>query len=365
MSYSSQGERISIGVKAHVLYSRLLTVDDYWGLLGSDTVVEVAQKLLATSYEESLSTLPAEPHRYDVEAAVKTVLVKGASSFMIHLSDPRDRFFRAWVRWHEADNLKSIFRHVAAGRMDRDELRRRLYISKNSTVSYENLLSARDFSELSEALAGSPYHRVLEDPMKRLATGEEHSLFPLEMALDGFVELSLSKAMKKLGSSERKMLLPIFGARIDLYNLYTLYRAVTFYDMTPEETLNRLLPARYRVTLAFLRAAVRAASMEQVIDMMKEAFPKYAEVLIGSLREEEPQLTLERNIKRYIYMEARRVFGSGPPDFHTAMSYFMLKESEITDIIRIIEYVRYGYDRRKAAEYLIRPITSGGETEWQ
>ncbi len=338
MPYSSQGECVSVGVKAHVLYSRLLTVDDYWTLLGSDTVVEVAQKLLSTSYEGSLTTLPAEPHRYDVEAAVKTVLVKEASSFLIHLSDPRDRFFRAWVRWHEADNLKSIFRHIAAGRTDRDELRRRLYAPKHSTVLYENLLAARDFSELSEALAGTVYHRVLEDPMKRLATGEP---------------------------AERKMLQPIFGARVDLYNLYMLYRAVTFYNMTPEETLNRLLPVRYRVTLAFLRSAVRAASMEQVIDMMKEAFPKYAEVLIGSLREEEPQLTLERNIKRYIYMEAKRVFGSGPPDFHTAMSYFMLKEAEITDIIRIIEYVRYGYDRRKAAEYLIRPIISGGETEWQ
>lgn len=365
MPYSSQGECVSIGVKAHVLYSRLLTADDYWTLLGSDTVIEVARKLLSTSYENALTTLPAEPHRHDVEAAVKTMLVKEASDFLSHLSNPRDRFFHAWVRWHEADNLKSIFRHVAAGRMDRDDLRRRLYISKYSTISYENLLSARDFSELAEALAGSAYHRVLEDPMKRLATGEEHSLFPVEMALDAFIELSLARAMQKLAPSERRMLQPLFGARVDLYNLYMLYRAVTFYNMTPEETLNRLLPVRYRVTLAFLRSAVRAASMEQVIGMMKEAFPKYAEVLIGSLREEEPQLTLERNIKRYLYMEAKRVFGNGPPDFHTAMSYFMLKEAEITDIIHIIEYVRYGYDRRKAAEYLIRPITSGGETEWQ
>ncbi len=258
MSYSSQGECVSIGVKAHVLYSRLLTVDDYWALLGSDTVVEVAQKLLSTSYEDSLTALPTEPHRFDLEAAVKTVLMKEASIFLIHLSNPRDRFFRAWVRWQEADNLRSIFRHIAAGGTDRDELRRRLYISKYSTLSYENLLAARDFSELSGALAGSVYHGVLEDPMKRLATREEHSLFPLEMALDGFVELSLARAMKKLAPNERKMLHPLFGARVDLYNLYMLYRAITFYNMTPEETLNRLLPVRYRVTLAFLRSAVRA-----------------------------------------------------------------------------------------------------------
>lgn len=364
MSYSSRGERLSVGVKAHVLYSRLLSNDAYWMLLGSDSVTEVAQKLRSTSYGEALTMLPADPRRYDVEAAIKTVAAKEAANFLIHLSDPRDRFFKAWICWNEAGSLKSIFRYIAAGRTDRDELRRRIYIMKNSTVSYDNLMSARDFSELSDALRGSAYYRVLEDPLKRLATGEETMLFPLEMALDSFIELSLSKAMKKLEPNERKMLLPIFGARVDLYNLYMLYRALTFYSMTPEETLNRLLPERYKVSLVFLRSAVRAESIEDIADMMKESFPKYAQMLLGALKGDEPQLALERNIKRFIYMEAVRVFGSGPPDFHTAMSYFILKESEISDIIRIIECVRYGYDRRKAAEYLIRPIISGGETEW-
>ena len=33
MSWSSGGECMAVGVKAHVLYSRLLTDDDYWDLL--------------------------------------------------------------------------------------------------------------------------------------------------------------------------------------------------------------------------------------------------------------------------------------------------------------------------------------------
>ena len=361
MSYSSHGETISVGVKARVLFSRLLTTEEYWSLLGSDTVGEIAQKLRGTSYEASLVTLPSDPHRYDIEAEIKTDLLKEAGGFLIHLSDPRDRFFRMWARWHEAENLKSIFRHIAAGRVDRDDLRRRLYTIESSKVAYENVLSARDFVELSDALRGSPYFRVLEDPLKRLASGEEHSLFPLEMALDSFVELSLFKAMKKLETDERDRLAPIFGSRIDLYNLYILYRAVTFYSMTPEETLNRLLPVRHKIGISFFREAVRAESMERVIEMLKVSFPVYADLMIGALSEDEPQLRLERDIKRYIYIQAQRVFGSGSPGFHTAMGYFVLKESEISDIIRIIEYVRYGHDRRKAAEYLIRPITSGGE----
>jgi V/A-type H+-transporting ATPase subunit C len=343
----------------------MLSTDDYWALLGSDTVREIAQRLLSTSYEEALSTLPSDPHRQDIEASVKTSILKEAEEFAIHMSNPRDKFFCTWVRWHESENLKSIFRYIAAGRTDRDELRRRLYVSQSSKVSYDNVLSARNFSELSEALRGSPYYAPLTDALRLASTGDERSLFPLEMALDNFNEASLFKSLKHLGKRECAMLLPMFGSRVDLYNIYILYRAVTFYSLTPEETLNRLLPMRYRVSLAFLGEAVRAESFERTIELLKAHFPVYADIFAGGLQGDEPQLSLKRNINRYLYMQAEKLLGTGGPDFHTVMAYFILKEFEINDIIHITEAVRYGYDRRLAAAYLIRPIISGGETEWQ
>ncbi|MCL2684411.1 MAG: V-type ATPase subunit, partial [Synergistaceae bacterium] len=184
--------------------------------------------------------------------------------------------------------------------------------------------------------------------------------------LDISADLSLYKALKKLECAERDRLLPIFGVRADLVNLYILYRAIEFYSMTPEETLNRLLPSRFRVTMPILRELVRAESGHDVADMITRRFPKYAGLFSSAMDDESPCLSMERNIKRYVYLQASRVFGGGPPGFHTAVSYYVLKEYEITDIIRIIEYVRYGHDRRNAAEYLTRPlITAGGESEWQ
>jgi V/A-type H+-transporting ATPase subunit C len=366
LSFSSLGERVSVGVKAHVLYSRLLSSNDFWSLLESDTVAEVVNKLRPTAYGDFLSTLPEEPHRHEIEEAVKSSLINHAENFMIHFSSPRYGFFRAWFACYEAENLKSIFRYIRAGRTgERDDLRRRLYSLKTSKVSFENALTARNFSDVADALRGTHFYRVLRDPLRRLSTGEERSLFPLEMALDSFVEITLFKALKKLDLSEREMLLPIFGTRIDLYNIYLLYRAMVFYDMTPEETLNRLLPARYRVSLAILREAVRLESHEDLIERIKERFPAYGQLLVDAAGDAEPQLALERNIKRYIRAQARKVFNSSPPGFHTAMSYFVMRNFEIGDIIHVIEDVRYGYDRQKAASYLVAPVVLGGEMEWQ
>ena len=247
-----------------------------------------------------------------------------------------------------------------------DELRGRFYILRQSRISYDDVLSAGDFLELSEALRDTQYHKILADPLKRLHTGEEHSLFPIEMALDIFVELSQYKTLKKLELSERDRLLPIFGVRIDLFNLYILYRTKEFYNMTPEETLNRLLPSRFRVTMPVLRELARVESGHAVADMIKERFPKYAGIFSQTPNDESPQLSMERNIKRYIYLQISRVFREEPLGFHTAVSYFTLKKYEIEDIIRIIECVRYRHDKRNAAEYLTRPImAAGGESEWQ
>jgi V/A-type H+-transporting ATPase subunit C len=365
VGFSSLGERISVGVKAHALYSRLLSKEEYWSLLSSQTVSEVAEKLRATSYSDALATLSGAPRRFEIEESVKTSLVSEAETFLGHFGDARKKFFKAWYSWYEAENMKSVFRYIAAGRAERDDLRRRLYPIRMSRISFENMIVAKDFSEIIDLSRGTNFYRVLAEPLRRLACGEETSLFPLEMALDGFVELSLYRAMNKLDPEERKMLLPIYGTRIDLYNLYILYRALVFYDLTPEELLNRLLPVRYRVSLQVLRECVRFKTFGEVGALLGERFPAYAEVFGDASRDVEPQLALERNIKRYIYEQCQKVFRSGSPDFHTAMSYFMLREFEISDITHVVEGVRYGYDRRKSAAYLITPVISGGESEWQ
>ena len=367
MSYSSHGECVSAGVKARVMYSRMLSDEEYWGLLNCDTVGEIVTKLRSSEgYREHLMSLPpGDVRRYDLEAALKNSLLREAEAFLIHLSNPRDAFFRTWIAWYEAENLKSVFRFVASKRENRDDLRRRLYPIPATKVSYENLLAAKDFSELAEVMKRTPYYKVLAEPFKRLMSGEEETLFSLEMAIDSFVELLLYKNMKKLEPGEQRALLPIFGGRIDMLNLYILYRAMKFYSMTPEETLNRLLPVRHRVTLGHLKELVRSGTAEAAVDSLQNTFPAYAEALVGSLKQDQPQLALERNIKRYTYNQALRTFRSGAPGFHTAMSYFLLREFEIEDLIHITEDVRYGYDKRHAAEYLIRPILTGGENKWQ
>jgi V/A-type H+-transporting ATPase subunit C len=298
LSFSSLGERISIGVKARVLYSRLLSSADYMAILDSETVSQALERLKSTAYGEFLAQLTSESHRHEIEAAVRATLIKQAENFMAHLGNPRDKLFKAWFALYEAENLKSIFRNILSGRKSKDDLRHRLYPITATKISFETILLAKGFSDVIEALRGTHFYNVLAEPLRNLSSGREQSLFPVEMALDAFVESAIFKALRRFEPAERSVLLPIFGARIDLHNLYSLYRAMLFYDMTPEETLNRLLPVRYRVSVSALREAVRFKSPGELLAFIKERFPAYSGLFEGVTTGEETQLILERNFKR-------------------------------------------------------------------
>lgn len=363
---SSHGSATALGVKAHVLYSQLLRADEYWALLNLNSTSEIAAFLKQTAgYKDQLELLlPTKVHRIDLENSVRSSILSEADSFLYYLQGPWRTLFIDWLSWYEAEQLKSIFRWTHSKRLDRDIMRQRLFRVPGSTLPYEAMLNCRDYKEVLDALHDSKYYKVLREPVRRLLNGE-NSLFSLELAIDHLVETDLYADIKKLPADERAVLEPLFGSRVDLLNLYNFHRCAWYYNMTIEETISRMLPVKYKVKTHHLRAISRGTNWEERIEIMEEAFPAYGRIFREALAQEDKELALEMSIKRYNYLKALSILRNGVPGFHTAIAYFILKDHEVTDIIRMIEDVRYDYDRRSAAQYLIRPIINGGEPAWQ
>ena len=363
---TARGEAGAIGVKSHVLYSQMLTADEYYVLLNSNSTAEITDILRQSEgYKEHLETLPpAQVHRIDLENAVRAAVLNQAESFMPYLNAARRLLFTDWLGWFEAENLKSVFRWIRSRRLDRDEMRQRLYNVPGSKISYDLLLNSRDYSEALGALHDTKYYKVALAPIRRLNDGEE-SLFSLELAIDNLIEMSIYKDLQKLPTAEHKLLTPYFGTRIDLMNLHNFHRCQWYYHMTLEETLSRMLPVKFKVKSHHLREMAKGTDWEERLDRLEPFFPAYVQIFREALESGDRELALENAINRHTYMKALAIYHTGSPGFHTAMAYFILKSFEVDDVIRIIEDVRYDYDRRSAVQYLIRPIFTGGEPKWQ
>lgn len=366
MASTSHGQATAIGVKSHVLFGKLLTSEEYWALLNLNSTSELADFLKQTKgYKEHLEMLPpAKVHRIDLENAVRSAILSEATSFLAYLSGPMRNLFTDWLGWYESEHLKSIFRWIRSKRLDRDTMRQRLFSIPGSKLPYDLLLNSRDYAEALEALRDTKYYKALREPVNRLINGEE-SLFSLELAIDNLVETLLYNDINSLSETEKTLLEPLFGTRIDLLNLYHFHRCTWYYHMTLEETLSRMLPVKYKVKTKHLRDMSKGATWEERMERLGVSFPVYAKIFRDALEQTDMELALEIAIKRYNYFKALSIFQKGVPGFHTAISYFVLKSHEVDDVIHIIEDVRYDYDRRNAANYLIRPIFSRGEATWQ
>jgi V/A-type H+-transporting ATPase subunit C len=364
---TNKGRIIAIGARSHVLYSRLLTADQYWTLLHLKSTGEIAVFLNDTAgYKNQLPVLiNAQTHRIDLENAIRSVLIAEGKIILSALSGSRQAFFSNWLAIYEVNNLKNIFRWIRSRRLDRDTMRSRLFKVPDSKLPYDALLNCVDYKEALTTLNGTKYHDAIADKVEDLLKGRETSLFPLEQSLDNLFETELHESVAKLPSRDRKYLEPIFGARADLYNLAYLHRCMSYYNMIIEEVLSRTLPVKYLLTTKDLRAIAKGSDRDERVAVLGQKSKTYAEIFKNAYSSQDPELTLEINIKRHLYMQELAVFKKGTPSFHTAISYFMLKLHEIDDIIRIIEDVRYDYNRHTAVEFLIRPIISGGEASWQ
>lgn len=361
MSFFSLGERVSAGVFSHVLYAKLLKDEEMWQILMCDDVPEILEQLAKTlGYKDAVKFIrPEDEGRVQLESRLKIIPLEQAKTFLRTMRGKYKHFLVAWIKRYEASALKRTLRYLMTRRGNRENLRMWLLSLGDTSLPFDLLLSSRDFSDAFEALKGTIYEKPLKEPLKRLASGEEN-MFHVEMAIDTTTMTNLFDAAYALPYLERRSVLKIIGLYVDLTNVMWIYRGLRFYDLTPEQRLAQLLPRRYKFTRSALRALARSSDVDDFWGNLETS-------VYGNLFEHpysKSDISFERDCKRAIREAARRVFRAGRVDFATVIAYLTLLEYEIGDLCTIIEDVRYDYDRRQAALYLIRPLIPEGEIKW-
>jgi hypothetical protein len=77
--------------------------------------------------------------------------------------------------------------------------------------------------------------------------------------------LQLWKLAGKLDAYNRRAVLPILGAEIDLCNIIWLYRLTHFREITGEAAFAHLVPVRWRLSRGYLRGLAEGANFFQKV----------------------------------------------------------------------------------------------------
>jgi len=369
MGFGGGGGRVAESTKARTRRGEILRDEDYRRLLEQRTVGDIALELKKTSYAPILEKFSLENvRRAELEFLLSISILMEGVAFR-HYMGPGDRkLLDLWMENFDIDLFKSHFRsRLGTGEWQRGattELTDRVSDFHLTLLDQERLFASTTFREMLASVKKESLREELADALPQArdavdasAEGSDfhRTAFTVGMVLDRYYFDSLCAAAGALGGNEGRMMRMLVGIRVDLNNLYWIYRGRRFFGMLPEEALTLVTKARFRASFDLLTKAAFAepAAFSSVLKDTPYGHVFDIEEKNTALRE----TLVEKNMYRVLFSMVDRIFMANSPGFQNVAAYLMLKEFEVRDLVAIIEAVRYEFDRSSVEKMLVHTLT--------
>jgi len=333
--------------KSRAMYGKLLSKFDYNALIQKKRVSEILAYL---KYNTHYSTILAEVdennvHRVDLENALKKDIMTDYSKFRKFAVGQLKEFINVYFRKIEIESLKLILRAFEAGHVEYSVLEKSLmFLTGNDTLDIPKLALSRDLEEFLSRLYGTCYYELLK-PF--IYDSGEMRLFNMEMTLDLYYIRSLKTAFGKLpDKADRDIVKEMMETEADILNILWIYRSKYFYDFPNELIRSYMVHITGKLGRKTTDELINAENSDEYLAVLKKSPYSF-------LFEDQNQLFFEHNYLEYIYKFHRTYFRRQPFSVACIISYLRLKELEITNIITIIECIRYGLSEEETRKFVI------------
>ena len=325
-----------LSAKIHAMQKFFLTDMDFRRMT---ILPSVADAVLFLSEHPSYGRIfgpvsSSDLHRGQIERLLYDSLYRDYDRLYLFSGPEPRRFLKLYFSHFEVRFLKQCLRSIINSRRPSPEtVRTGDFFRKYSQLPAEAVSQCRTLEELTEALRGTVYHRILSP----LLAVPHPTLFDYETALDLWYFSNIWRRKNKLFEGEgRKILTEAFGARLDLLNLQWIYRSRKYFGLRKEQIYSLLIPVHYRVPDRLFRQLLEADSEEQFLRLVSATgyAKKFAAQNLAPESLEEMYRVLLKKICR---SQSRRL----PYSIAGLNAYLFLKEEEIHDIVTVVEGIRY------------------------
>ena len=332
----------AIIAKAKAKYGRRLTVKDYDALVKCGSVGEVVRYLKSyTYYQHYLTGVGSDIHRGSLENILKR------ESFNSFLSLCRyqkgDSAVTGYLlRRTEISEIVKFCTLLTIGRPKEYIFTMPLYFTEHTALPLDHLAEVSDYQGLLDLLGHHPYRRLLEAfPPEQ---GEKLDIAALNDALDIYSLEELYKAIHSNKNKEqRAALTALFDTLCDYQNYSRIMRMKKFYHMSNDDVRGHLLPYG---SLSGRRLDAYLTS--ESYDDIRQAL---AVTKVGR-RARMIDMDEEMAIKGRFDQCRHELYFSTDPEV-VLLSYCIVAETELKNIITIIEGVRYSMEPKSIAQMLI------------
>ena len=333
--------------KIRAMQSHLLNDQNFREIVELESVPQAVSYLkqqkpyadLFDGYEES------ELHRGQIEKMLRLTVYRDFSKLYRFSNKEQRRFLELYFKRYEVSIIKeclnTIFDH-------RDVVLNfsiyESFFNRHSQLDIHLLSGSRTVQELIENLKGTEYY----EPLSRLITIEQPTLFDYEMTLDLYYFSQLWKDRSKIVTKkDLEELTVAWGSKFDMLNLQWIYRSKRYYHMTSAEIYALLIPVEYRLKKETIRALVEAENMSVFSQVLSQTY--YAKKY-DSFNADTLESMYAAIMKHILSSESRR----DPYSVATIYSYLYHKEHEVDRLIIALECVRYHISAEEAMKHIAK-----------
>lgn len=320
--------------KARTMYGRRLMLTDYNELLKCHTVGEVAGYLKNhTSYSRALAGIvESEVHRGELEAHLKQKLMENYASLCKYEVEVDRHFSRSFIQRDEIHFLLLTILRLNSEKPENGEYFFPPYLLHSSSFDLPALARAKSVDELKAVIQDTPYAKLFEPFLAKPEKPINYTA--LENVLDRYFFSNIMQIIKKqfFGQS-KKELLNIYQAYLDLNNYVRIVRLRVMYGMDAENTKKALLPTG-TFSEDFLDKMVQGNTEKEIQSVLEHTE-------IGRKAVKMRHAYLDEIPARMNYQLCRHYIDFSIYPSVVLISFIFLSETEIANIITIIEGKRY------------------------
>lgn len=331
--------------KARAMYGKRLKESDYVKLLSCDTVPEILTCLKGTEkYAPLLSKVNDKNiHRAQLEDILRKQLFQEYEALCRYEKTVGEDFAKYTIMKTEIVQIMNFLTLLNGGYQRQFSNAMPKYFNRVSSINFLGMANADTYDEFLSVLGKSVYSKILL-PFKP-EKGEKINLSNVENALYTHLFKTVYTIIKKTSGEERSDLKKLFDIDIDMRNFTRILRLKEYYQMEPEEIKKQLLPFG-----SFKKNQIKTLCEAY---NKKELFTIISQTSAGRIISKLDYENVCEIPRKALYKESyKRMYFSVNPSV-VLVAYHALAETEIENIIHIIEGVRYKVSTDKIKNTLI------------
>ena len=330
--------------KAKAKYGKRLKKDDYKHLLECDSISEVMTYLKTnTHYIKAFGEAnERDVHRGLFEFLLRQHITYEFDTICRYELTVGEHFSKYVVHQTEINEIIRVLTILNSDKEKRFSFTIPAHMVKNTSINFDILEKASTYEEFLQALSKSPFATVFKD--YKLKNGEPIPINEIEDKLYTNLYKELFDAINMTSSEEKTELLDLYNTIIDYENFLRIVRLKKYYKVSPSQIMDMLLPFG-SLSKRKLEDMCNAENSSAVFSIMGNTKPgKIIDKLEYSYTGSIPS-----KIK---YLKARKNMYLSDNPATVMMSYIILAEIELMNLICIIEGVRYKVDKNKIQQLL-------------